>query len=317
MLADLTPVPARPHRFAVYNVAATLAAAAGALASSLPSRLAHWQDWPVVTVERLSFLIYVVAAIAAALVYRGLRTHAEVAVAQRGLHKSRAMVIRLATLFSLDAAGGGFAVVSLLVLYLNLRFGLSARATGATFAAAGVLTAMSQFVSPRLRASDRARAHDGVHAHPRQHLSDHGRHRSERAGGDHLAPHAVRAVADGCARSPGACHARRRSRRTRCRRQPHQRPPQPRVRDDAPARGSAAQSHDVRLAAHHRGRPEDHLRPPASRTTPRPRLPRLVRSRLRVLREAACEAAEHLPRGPTRATHRNRGSWARTASATR
>jgi predicted MFS family arabinose efflux permease len=61
-------------------------------------------------------------------------------------------VVRLSALFTLDSAGGGFAVTSLLVLYLDLRFGLSPGATGATLAAAGVLTAFSQFVSARLAA---------------------------------------------------------------------------------------------------------------------------------------------------------------------
>ena len=69
----------RPHRFAIYNVMATLAAAAGALASPLPERIAKAHDWDVATVMRLSFLIYVVTAASAAFVYRGLRTHAHLA----------------------------------------------------------------------------------------------------------------------------------------------------------------------------------------------------------------------------------------------
>jgi len=149
-MADLTDVRERPHRFAVYNVLATLAAAAGALASPLPERIAHAHGWDVATVMRLSFLIYVVTAVTAALVYRGLRTHAQLEAPRRGLHKSRKIVIRLSALFTLDSAGGGFAVTSLLVLYLNLRFDLSPGVTGAIFAAAGVLTAFSQFVSGRL-----------------------------------------------------------------------------------------------------------------------------------------------------------------------
>jgi MFS family permease len=150
VLADLTDAPERPHRFAIYNLAAALAAAAGALASALPQRIARANDWSVVRVERLSFLLYVVAAVAAAFVYRGLRSHAEVTRARGRLHKSRAIVLRLSALFSLDAAGGGFAVPALLVLYLDLRFGLSPAKTGATLAATSVLSAMSQLVSARL-----------------------------------------------------------------------------------------------------------------------------------------------------------------------
>ena len=60
--------------------------------------------------------------------------------------------MELAALFSLDSAGGGFVVTSLLVLWLHLRFDLSAGATGAVFFAAGVLGGFSQFLAPRLAA---------------------------------------------------------------------------------------------------------------------------------------------------------------------
>jgi MFS family permease len=149
-LADLTTESERPHRFAVYNLGATLTAAAGALASALPHRLAVWQQWDVVTVERRSFLVYVVTAATAALIYRGLPASKPISGKRRGLHKSRKIVIRLSCLFALDAAGGGFAVNTLLVLYLDLRFGLSPAVIGATLAAAGVLSAFSQLVAARL-----------------------------------------------------------------------------------------------------------------------------------------------------------------------
>lgn len=149
-MADLTDVHERPHRFAVYNLAAALAAAAGALASSLPARLAETRGWDLASTERTSFLIYVVTAVGAALVYRALRTETALNAPRRGLHKSKAIVIRLSVLFSIDAAGGGFAVQSLLVLYLDLRFHLSPAVTGATLATAGVLTAFSQLASALL-----------------------------------------------------------------------------------------------------------------------------------------------------------------------
>jgi MFS family permease len=150
VLADYTTVEQRPHAFAVYNLGGAFAGALGALASPLPDRVARWRGWDLATTERASFLIYVVTAIACALVYRGLRTHASLAGPQGGLHASKAIVVRLAALFTLDSAGGGFAVTSLLVLYLDVRFGLSPAATGATLAAAGTLTACSQLASPRI-----------------------------------------------------------------------------------------------------------------------------------------------------------------------
>ena len=104
-------------------------------------------SWSVVRTERLSFLVYVVVAAAAGLAYARMGENLPGPSVRTGLHKSKAIVIRLALLFSIDSAGGGFAVQSLLVLYLYLRFDLSQTVTGATLAAAGVLSAFSQLAS--------------------------------------------------------------------------------------------------------------------------------------------------------------------------
>ena len=151
-LAHLTTIGERPHRFAVYNLAGALAAALGALASALPERLARAYEWDVARSERLSFLVYIPIAMAAGLVYRRMGTTLPGPVLRRGLHTSRAIVVRLSALFALDSAGGGLAINSLLVLYLYVRFRLSPGATGATLAAMGVLAALSQLLSARLAA---------------------------------------------------------------------------------------------------------------------------------------------------------------------
>ena len=149
-LADLTTEKERPHRFAIYNLGAALAASAGALASALPHRFAVMHGFDVVLVERISFLIYVITAAIAALIYRGMPRIKPHPDRRHGLHKSRKIVIRLSALFSLDSAGGGFTVNALIVLYLDLRFGLSPAAIGATLAAAGTLSAFSQLLAAPL-----------------------------------------------------------------------------------------------------------------------------------------------------------------------
>jgi len=149
-MANLTDVAERPHAFAVYNLAGALAGAVGALASALPPRIAHAAGWDVLRTERLSFLVYVVTAIGAAAVYRQMRDTLPGPVMHGGLRKSRSVVVRLSMLFALDSAGGGFALQSLLVLYLYLRFDLSPAATGATLAATGALSAFSQLASARI-----------------------------------------------------------------------------------------------------------------------------------------------------------------------
>jgi predicted MFS family arabinose efflux permease len=60
------------------------------------------------------------------------------------------VVLRLALLFSLDSAGGGFVVQSLLALWLFQRFGLSIAQTGAVFFGTGILAAFSQLLSSRV-----------------------------------------------------------------------------------------------------------------------------------------------------------------------
>jgi MFS family permease len=68
------------------------------------------------------------------------------------LARSRAIVLRLTALFSLDSFGGGFAVQTLVALWLFQRFGLSLAQAGAFFSVAALLSALSQLVSPRLAA---------------------------------------------------------------------------------------------------------------------------------------------------------------------
>jgi len=68
------------------------------------------------------------------------------------LERSRALVLELAALFSLDSFGGGFVVQSLLVFWLQRRFGLPVSTVGAVFFGAGLAAAFSQLVSGRLAA---------------------------------------------------------------------------------------------------------------------------------------------------------------------
>jgi MFS family permease len=155
-VAGHVPATRRVHVFSVYNLVAILAAALGALTSGLPNLVARTTDVELLTAQRLSFLGYALAAVVLFVIYRGLRPdheafpHVAHDAQQRVLHSSRRIVLELAALFSLDAAGGGFAVTSILVLWLHLHFGLSAGATAAVFFVAGLLGAASQLVAPYL-----------------------------------------------------------------------------------------------------------------------------------------------------------------------
>ncbi len=154
-LAQTVEGPARTMAFAWYNLVGSLAGAAGALATGLPAVAAARWDVSLLRAERGVFVFYAASAVCAAVIYRRLSPALEVHPAKRGrapLAESRPVVLRLATLFSIDSFGGGFVVQSLLVLWLYRRFHLDERTTAAVFFVAGTLSAFSQVLSPRVAA---------------------------------------------------------------------------------------------------------------------------------------------------------------------
>src|SRR6266700_149811 len=106
MLARGVADQARTAAFARYSLIGAFAAAAGALAASIPDFLA-----PVgigrIAAFRIMFYAYAFLGLVGALMYRRLpRTHGEEARHATPLGPSRAVVYKLAALFSLDAFAG-------------------------------------------------------------------------------------------------------------------------------------------------------------------------------------------------------------------
>ena len=142
----------RPRTYATYNLVGAVAGALGALISVLPEPLGDAIGWSLDATQRLSFGLYAIAGVAILLLYRGLDESPPITSPARSrvLATSRRTVLELSALFSLDSAGSGFVGTSLLVLWLHLRFDLSAGATGALFFAAGLLGGASQLLAARL-----------------------------------------------------------------------------------------------------------------------------------------------------------------------
>jgi MFS family permease len=145
----------RTALFARYSLAGTLLGAFGALASGLPEVAASHLGWNPVDAFRAGFALYGLVAVGIGALYLKLRhgrTPAAGAAASVPLQRSRAIVLRLTALFSLDSFGGGFAVDSMLALWLLLRFDLPLQAAASVFFGARMLSAFSQLASPRLAA---------------------------------------------------------------------------------------------------------------------------------------------------------------------
>ncbi len=91
--------------FAIYNVGGAFAGAFGALASGLPTMFVKRLRWTLAGAYRSGFFVYSAIAVIAAILYASLSPEIEAAPsapARRPLERSRAIVLKLSALFSLD-----------------------------------------------------------------------------------------------------------------------------------------------------------------------------------------------------------------------
>ena len=150
-LAAAGDLATRTDLFARYALTGALFAALGALAAGLPDRVVMLSGIARVDALRAMFLLYGLIGFLTWAIYRRLpQSHASDQARPAPLGPSRAVVVRLAALFSVDSFAGGLVVNSLLALWLFQRFGLSLSAAGAFFFGSGLLGAASQLAAPWL-----------------------------------------------------------------------------------------------------------------------------------------------------------------------
>jgi MFS family permease len=143
------PAETRVHVFGRYNAVAYLAGAAGALVAGGPAFVHRW--WGGVPTGRAWFLLFPLGAVVCILFARGLSPSLEThAAATAPLVRSKSTVAKLASLFAVDAFGGGFIVTVIIVYWFATKFGASQEQMSAVFFAAGLLQAGSSVVAPRL-----------------------------------------------------------------------------------------------------------------------------------------------------------------------
>lgn len=148
LLAATTTAQSRTGLYARYAFAGGLAGALGSQAIAIPEAIARHTSVSQSTALRACFLLYSLAGVVVLVMYRSLTQERHVdAVPATRLGPSRAVVYRLAALFSLDAFGGGFVVQSLLVLWLFQRFHISVSGVGTLLLVTGVCSAASGFVA--------------------------------------------------------------------------------------------------------------------------------------------------------------------------
>lgn len=150
-IAEAADGEARTALFARYSLLGSLLSACGALAAALPARLTAWTGLSAPGALRCMFVLYGLIGCAVWLLYRRLPTpHEETRKATAPLGPSRAIVLRLAALFSVDSFAGGLVINALLAYWLFQRFHLSLGAAGQFFFWSGLCSAASQLAAPLL-----------------------------------------------------------------------------------------------------------------------------------------------------------------------
>src|SRR5438477_8461875 len=123
LLPQTVEPKSRTALFARYSVAGTLAAAAGALCVGIPALLSTYTGVDSTAAIEVMFGAYAVLGLIAFLLYRRLSQAIEPQrVHDAPLRESKRTVFTLASLFSLDAFGGGLVVQSLVALWLFQRY---------------------------------------------------------------------------------------------------------------------------------------------------------------------------------------------------
>ena len=142
----------RTAMFTRYVFTGTLAAAVGSLAVGVPEWVADRTTVSEQDALRWVFIAYALGGVIVLVVFRRLSASVEPSPTEppSPLGPSRAMVHRLALVFSIDSFGGGFVVQSLLALWLFRRFDMSTGSAGALLFWMGLCSAGSMFASPIL-----------------------------------------------------------------------------------------------------------------------------------------------------------------------
>jgi len=151
VLAGSAATETRTSVFARYSFAGSICAALGALTTAVPDLLVNRAGWQLVDALQVMFIGYaVIGAMVWALYLRIPEPPAEEGKPPSSLGPSRAIVFKLAGLFSVDSFAGGLVINALLALWLFERFGMSLTAAGAFFFWTGSLSAVSQLAAPAL-----------------------------------------------------------------------------------------------------------------------------------------------------------------------
>lgn len=144
--------------FALYNMVGTFAMSLGILLAALPQIFEENFGWNEIESFKPLFLVYIFMGIFVVGIYFFLSKKIEVQNINtlgkpftNGLSKkSKKIVWKLSSLFSLDSFAGGFVIQSIVSFWFFTRFGVDLSTISIVFAIGGVLTAFSFIIAAKL-----------------------------------------------------------------------------------------------------------------------------------------------------------------------
>jgi MFS family permease len=150
-LSQLLPNERRTQTFAWYNLVGSFATATGALAGGGLAQLLQSGGYSPLNSYRTVVLGYALIGVVLLDLFLLLSQAVEapkfkeVIPIQRklGLHKSRRVVLRLSSLFAIDAFAGGLVVQSMVAYWFNIKFGVQPAILGSIFFGANILAGIS------------------------------------------------------------------------------------------------------------------------------------------------------------------------------
>jgi MFS family permease len=149
-LSQIVPDELRTQVFAWYNLVGSFATAAGALCGGGLTELLQRVGLISLNSYRAVLVLYGVMGVLLAALFMQLSHEVEAIHSDGpptpthfGLHRSRTIVLKLSSLFGLDAFAGGFVVQSLVAYWFHVRFGVEPAALGGIFFGANILAGIS------------------------------------------------------------------------------------------------------------------------------------------------------------------------------
>jgi len=163
-LSHVVPDRSRTEVFAWYTMAGSVSAAMGALFAGAITRVLEKTTMTPVGMYRVVVVVYaLIGVLLAALFFQlssasEVRSPEEASVSPRtmksffGVGRSHRVVVKLSSLFALDAFAGGFVVQSFAAYWFYLRFGVNPATLGVIFFWANIFAGISALLAARLAA---------------------------------------------------------------------------------------------------------------------------------------------------------------------